>query len=163
MEAELSFEEFTKTDIPELTGVMARAFDDDAKKHLGQEQGGPPGYDNGDFFRQWLFGYEQTDGYKVVRQGQAVGAVIVWILPEGHNVLGAIFVDPAVQDRGVGTRTWQFIESRYPQTRSWRLATPSWATKNHYFYQVKCGFERVDADPIAGAPEGEFVYRKEMA
>ena len=80
-ESELGFETITEADIPDLTRVMTRAFDDDAQKHLGQERGGPSGYDTGDFFRQWLFGYDQTDGYKVLHAGQLVGAIIVWILP----------------------------------------------------------------------------------
>lgn len=161
-EPTLLFEGISEADIPELTQVMTRAFDDDAQKHLGLERGGPPGYDNGDFFRQWLFGYDETVGYKVLRAGQIVGACIVWILPDGHNILGTIFVDPDAQDQGVGTRLWQFIEARYPETRSWRLVTPRWATKNHHFYAAKCGFTRVESDPIVGSPEGEFVYRKEM-
>lgn len=158
-----TFEEITEEDIPELTGVMTRAFDDDARKHLGLERGGPEGYDNGDFFRKWLFGYQESIGYKALSEGKIIGACIVWVLPEGHNVLGTIFVDPDYQDRGAGTHMWQFVEATYPETRSWRLATPSWAIKNHYFYEAKCGFERVDSDPIVGTPEGEFVYRKEMA
>jgi GNAT superfamily N-acetyltransferase len=161
-ESELAFETITEADIPELTWVMTRAFDDDAQKHLSLERGGPPGYDNGGFFREWLFGYDQTDGYKVLRAGHVIGGVIVWILPDGHNVLGTIFVDPAAQDQGVGTRMWQFIETRYGETKSWRLTTPRWATKNHHFYAVKCGFVRVDSDPIVGSPEGEYVYRKDM-
>ena len=47
---QLSFLIMTESDIPSVTLVMKRAFDDDAKKHLGKESGGPPGYDNGDFF-----------------------------------------------------------------------------------------------------------------
>ena len=161
-ESELVIETITEADIPELTRVMTRAFDDDARRHLGLERGGPPGYDNGDFFREWLFGYDQTDGYKVLRAGQVIGGVIVWILPDGHNVLGTIFVDPAAQDQGVGTQIWQLIETRYPETKSWRLVTPRWATKNHHFYAAKCGFGQVESDPIVGSPEGEYVYRKDM-
>jgi GNAT superfamily N-acetyltransferase len=161
-ESELVIETVTEDDIPELTRVMTRAFDDDAQKHLGQERGGPPGYDTGDFFREWLFGYDETDGYKVLRAGQVIGGIIVWILPDGHNVLGTIFVDPDAQDQGVGARIWQFVEARYPETKSWRLVTPRWATKNHHFYAAKCGFTRVESDPIVGAPEGDFVYRKDM-
>jgi GNAT superfamily N-acetyltransferase len=158
----MTFEEIAEADIPDLTEVMTRAFDDDAQRHLGQEHGGPDGYDNGDFFRKWLFGYAETNGYKVLNQGQIVGGIIVWILPDGHNIIGTVFVDPALQNKGMGTRLWQFIEARYPQTKSWRLSTPSWATKNHYFYETKCGFQRVQSDPIVGSPEGEFVYRKDM-
>ena len=36
-----------ESDIPAVTDVMKRAFDDDAQKHLGKEVGGPPGYDDG--------------------------------------------------------------------------------------------------------------------
>jgi GNAT superfamily N-acetyltransferase len=162
-ELNLSFEEITEGDIPELTGVMTRAFDDDAQKHLGLERGGPEGYDNGDFFRKWLFGYQQSVGYKVLSGGKVIAGIIVWILEGGHNVLGTIFVDPDYQDCGVGTRLWQFIEATYPETESWRLATPSWATKNHYFYEAKCGFQRVESDPILGTLEGELAYRKEMS
>ncbi len=156
----LSFAEITEADIPELTRVMTLAFDDDSQKHLGAEHGGPEGYDNGGFFRKWLFGYPQTAGYKILSKGRGIGGIIVWILPEGHNVLGTIFVDPAHQDRGVGTQTWRFIEATYPDTKSWRLATPVWATKNHHFYE-KCGFRRVESDPIVGTPDGHLVYRKD--
>jgi GNAT superfamily N-acetyltransferase len=161
-ELTLSFEGITEDDIPELTGVMTRAFDDDAQKHLGLERGGPPGYDDGGFFREWLFGYEQTVGYKALSDGKVIGAIIVWILEGDHNILGTMFVDPEHQDRGVGTRMWQFIEATYPETKSWRLATPRWATKNHYFYEVKCGFQKVESDPMLPISEEELAYRKDM-
>ena len=116
----LAFEEFTEEDIPELTEVMTRAFDDDAQKHLGQEKGGPPGYDNGDFFREWLFGYEESIGYKVVVDGKAIGGMIVWIYEHGKNSLGTIFVDPAYQDQGIGSQMWTFIEETYPEAKKWQ-------------------------------------------
>ena len=153
----LLFEEITEADVPELTAVMTRAFDDDTKKHLGQERGGPPGYDDGEFFRKWLFGYDESVGYKIIVDGKVVAGIIVWILEHGHNILGTVFVDPAHQDRGIGTRTWQFIETTYPQTKSWKLETPVWATKNHHFYEEKCGFQRVDTK------EDTLVYEKTMA
>ena len=157
----LTFHEIIEADIPELTAVMTRAFDDDAQKHLGQERGGPEGYDNGDFFRKWLFGYQESVGFKIMAAGKLVGGIIVWILPEGHNVLGTIFVDPAFQDKGIGERAWRFIEETYPEVKSWRLATPTWATKNHHFYR-KCGFSKVESDTIIPAEEGITIYRKEM-
>jgi GNAT superfamily N-acetyltransferase len=159
---ELAFEVFTEADIPELTAVMTRAFDDDAQKHLGVERGGPPGYDNGGFFREWLFGYEESVGYKIVAEGKAIGGIIVWILPNGDNALGTIFVDPAYQDRGVGTRAWQFIEATYPEARSWRLGTPAFAEKNHHFYEAKCGFTKVGEEDVEGYEWKSCIYKKEM-
>jgi GNAT superfamily N-acetyltransferase len=158
---ELTFEVIEASDIPALTPVMKRAFDDDAQKHLGQESGGPPGYDDGEFFRTWLLPYEESIGYKIMAGDRLIGGIIVWILPEGHNILGTIFVDPDLQDIGVGQRTWRFIEGTYPATKSWRLGTPSWATKNHHFY-VRCGFQRVESDPLITPEEGMTIYRKEI-
>lgn len=152
----IRYEEFTEADIPELTKVMRRAFDDDAQKHLDEERGGPPGYDNGDFFRKWLFGYDESIGYKIMADGKAIGAFIVWIFDHGKNSLGNIFVDPDFQDKGIGTQAWQFIEATYPQAKSWRLDTPSWATKNHHFYEKKCGFSKIDTK------DELFIYYKDV-
>jgi GNAT superfamily N-acetyltransferase len=156
---DLIFEVMCEEDIPALTTVMERAFDDDARKHLGKERGGPPGYDDGGFFREWLLPYDESVGYKISSGGDLIGGIIVWILPKGNNILGTIFVDPDWQDRGVGQKTWIFIEETYPDTSSWRLGTPAWATKNHHFYQ-KCGFVLVDEDPLIPAEEDSLVFRK---
>ena len=158
---ELSFQEIEESDIQALTPVMERAFDDDAQQHLGQESGGPPGYDDGEFFRTWLLPYEESIGYKIMSGESVIGGIIVWILPEGHNILGTIFIDPDFQGIGAGGQTWRYIEEQYPKTKSWRLGTPTWAIKNHHYY-VKCGFERVESDPIIPAEEGITIYRKEI-
>jgi GNAT superfamily N-acetyltransferase len=160
-ELNLVFELMGEDDIPALTSVMKRAFDDDAQKHLGKEQGGPPGYDNGDFFREWLLPYQESKGYLISSGEIIIAGIIVWILPEGHNILGTIFVDPDWQDQGVGQRIWAFIEETYPDTKSWRLGTPAWATKNHHFYE-KCGFSQVDQDPLIPPDEDTQIYRKEI-
>ena len=161
---DLTFEKAAEKDIPELTKVMVCAFDDDAQKHLGLEKGGPPGYDNGDFFRTWLLPYKESVGYKILSDGKVIGGIIVWILETRENFLGTIFIDPDYQDRGFGTRTWQFIEETYPDTKKWTLETPSWAVKNHHFYEQKCGFkksgEKEEEDP--DFPGTSFIYQKVM-
>ncbi len=157
---DLSILIMAEADIPDITPVMKRAFDDDAQKHLGKESGGPPGYDNGDFFRTWLVPYQESVGYKILLGEVLIGGIIVWILPEKHNILGTIFVDPSFQDQGVGQNTWKFIEESFPETLSWRLGTPSWATKNHYFYE-KCGFEKVESDPLIPQEDDSVIYRIE--
>jgi GNAT superfamily N-acetyltransferase len=151
----LKFEEISEADIPDLTAVMTRAFDDDSQKHRGIEHGGPEGYNTGEFFRKWLFGYKESEGYKILLGNNVIGSFIVWIFEHGENVLGTIFVDPVYQDRGIGTQAWQFIEATYSDTKRWTLETPIWAVKNHHFYE-KCGFHRVETR------EEDIVYRKEM-
>ena len=153
---DLTFNEIVEADLPALTDVMTIAFDDDAQKHLGIEKGGPEGYDNGDFFRTWLFGYEESVGYKVMVGKKIVGAMIVWTFEHGNNILGNIFIDPLYQDQGLGTQTWQFVEATHHDALSWTLETPCWAKKNHHFYEHKCGFTKVKEE------RDSFVYRKVM-
>jgi hypothetical protein len=57
---------------------------------------------------------------------------------------------------------WQFIEETYPSTKSWTLETPSFALKNHYFYE-KCGFEKIEEKKEPGEEWVSFVYRKAVA
>jgi len=154
--------EITKDDLPELTRVMTRAFDHECQNFLGQEKGGPDGYDNGDFFRTWLFPYEQSKGFKIVRDGQLMGAYIIWILDEGKNILGTIFIDPDYQNQAIGAQAWQHIEDTYPETRSWTLETPSWSIRNHYFYETKCGFSKIGEKETPDHEGSSYVYRKVM-
>lgn len=137
---DLSFATITNEDIPALTTLMTAAFDRDAQLHLGKQKGGPEGYDNGDFFRKWLFGQDATAGFKVLANGDPVGAAIVWVFPNGHNRLGVLFVDPERQDEGIGSQIWEFIEASYPFALSWQLTTPALSIKNRYFYSAKCSF-----------------------
>ena len=155
------FEIISEQDLPDLTVAMTRAFDDDTRTYLGEERGGPDGYDNGDFFRKWLFPYEQSVGYKITVGEVIVGGIIVWIL-NGDNRLGTIFIDPEYQNRGIGYQTWQFIEQTYPDTKSWTLGTPSYSLKNHHFYE-KCGFVKIKEETAAEHPGVTFIYQKMMS
>lgn len=158
----LMFTEIAQEDIPELTRVMTRAFDDDSQRFLGIEKGGPPGYDNGEFFRKWLFPFDESKGYKILLEDQIVGGFIIWIYGHGHHTLGTIFVDPDHQNRGIGARAWEFIESSYPEAKSWELGTPSYAIRNQYFYEQKCGFRKVREDAAPEHPGTSFIYRKDV-
>ena len=158
----LLFKEIQEEDIPSLTNVMKRAFDHDAQVHLGVDQGGPDGYDNGEFFHKWLFSYDESQGYKILLDGQIVGGFIVWILESRANRLGTIFVDPDHQNRGIGTQAWNFIEASYPDTLSWELDTPDWAVKNHHYYEQKCGFEKIREVPEEDRDGVSFIYQKRM-
>ena len=75
---DLKFQLIEERDIPALTSVMKRAFEDDAQKYLGQTAGGPPGYDDGGFFYTWLLPYNESVGYKIVT-GMRVSMIAVSI------------------------------------------------------------------------------------
>ncbi len=154
-----------EADFEELTGVMTRAFDDDAQKYLGKDEGGPEGYNNGEFFHTWLVPYEQSKGYKAIDEatGKIIGAIIVWILPtEPHNIVGTIFVEPKEQRKGVATALWNYVSKHYPEKKPWILETPEWAAAAHGFYE-KMGFHQIEKKEYTEGPEqfSVFVYKKE--
>ncbi|MDP6666188.1 MAG: GNAT family N-acetyltransferase [Dehalococcoidia bacterium] len=149
------FEPATEDDIPEITGVMARAFDDDSRRFRGIDKGGPPGYDNGDFLRQWM---PVGKAYKVIEAGRIAGCFIVFTdnPASGENWLGTIFIDPEFQDRGTGAQAMEFVHESFP-ARVWRLETPDWATRNHHFYE-KFGYRKIVEHPVEDMIS--FVYER---
>ena len=158
---EIKFEAFEEKDIPELTGIMQRAFDNDSRIHLGRA-GGPPGYDNGDFLRKWGLN-ERSTQYKLILDGRMIGGVILWIDEKTHiHTLGTIFLDPDLQEKGIGTTVWYIIEKMYPDTIKWRTETPVFSHRNHHFYVNKCGFHVVRIENPRDWTEGSFILEKDM-
>lgn len=46
LNSKVKFVRVTKVDVDEMTVVMKKAFDEDARRHQGREAGGPPGCEN---------------------------------------------------------------------------------------------------------------------
>ena len=161
MNVVVKLEKITEEDIPELTQAMTKAFDDDTQKYLGVEKGGPEGYDNGGFFRKWLFPYDECEGYKILVDGKIVGGLLVWLAEDRNYTWGTVFVDPAWQNKGICTQAWKAIESLYPDATSWTLDTPSYSKKNHKVYE-KLGFVKVREVDTPEHRGTSFVYRKTM-
>ena len=157
----LTFEIFTENDIDQLTEIMKRAFDEDAKRHLNEESGGPPGYDNGDFLRQWYLN-SGAEAYKISNEGKLIGGINVFIKDNNENFLGNMFVDPLYQDKGIGTIVWKFIEQKYSDTKIWRTETPGFSKRNHNFYINKCGFKVVKIENPKDKYEENYILKKEM-
>lgn len=112
----LKFQLLQEKDIEILTPIMERAFDEDARIHLNEVKGGPPGYNNGDFLRKYGLSKDATS-YKISLDGEAIGCLILWINEKIRiNFLGNIFIDVSLQNKGLGKRVWRFIEQEYPNT-----------------------------------------------
>ncbi len=151
-----------ESDIEELTPIMKRAFDEDSRIHLGKESGGPPGYDNGEFLREYGLN-EKSTAFKILLEGQTIGAVILWINQETqHNYLGNLFIDSTIQNKNVGKQVWDYIENYYSNTVCWHTETPIFSMRNHHFYINKCGFRAVKIENPKNMEEGSFVLEKYM-
>lgn len=160
----LTFEELQEKDIAILAPIMKRAFDEDARIHLGEEQGGPPGYDNGDFLRRYAIEDEASTAFQFSMEGRIIGAVILWIDDNtNQNILGNLFIDASIENKGLGKTVWDFIEREFPQTKIWRTDTPIFSHRNHHFYINKCGFHVVRIENPKNLKEGSFILEKKMS
>jgi hypothetical protein len=148
-------------DIAELTVIMKRAFDEDARIHLDKAEGGPLGYDDGSFLRKWGMD-PKTTSYKIYMNGTLIGGTILWINPNNENYLGTIFLDPTSENKGIGSLIWKKIEEMYPDTISWSTDTPIFSRRNHNFYINKCGFYCIKIEHPQDMEKGSFFLKKEM-
>lgn len=146
----IAIERATATDAVELTEIETRTFQDDNKrKPPGCSMEGPPGYDSVAWNAARI---AETPYYRIVRDGQTVGGIIVFDMGHGHYELGRIYVDPAFQDRGTGQAAMQQLFDAFPEVVKWTLGTPMWALRNQHFYE-KLGFVKVretEVDPHLG-------------
>ena len=157
----LLFEEFKEADISIYTPIMKRAFDEDTQRHTDKSEGGPDGYDNGEFIKKWYIN-KNAKAFKVMKDGVPVGAINVFINKNNINFLGNMFVDPSCQDKGIGLKIWSFIESEFPETIKWCTETPAYSRRNHNFYVNKCGFHVVRIDNPKSDNGGSFILEKIM-
>ena len=158
----LSFRPLTAEDVPVLTPIMKRAFDDDSRRFFQNPVGGPPGYDDGSFLRKWGL-QSGSEAYRIDEAGRPVGAVILFVHPSGREgTLGCVFIDPERIGHGLGTKVWRFVEQSHPQVRVWNTETPAVSYRNHRFYVNKCGFHVVAVEGDEDRYEAQFRLRKEL-
>ena len=134
----ITFKRVTAADAETLVKIQIATFHHDAHLYPGVEIGGPPGYDSVTHLLEQL---PENDCYKIMKDGQRVGGIIVFDKGQGHFHLDLLYVDPEHHNRGIGTLAIQFIEGHYSANK-WTLDTPNWALRNRHFYE-KLGYVAV--------------------
>ena len=82
------------------------------------------------------------------------------IEPKTKEVL-LFFIAPKMQGKNLGQRALKMVENMYPETRIWRLGTPTQVLRNSVFYINKCGYSIVRVDEWDKEKEcGMFVFEK---
>ncbi|WP_428995805.1 GNAT family N-acetyltransferase [Methanobrevibacter woesei] len=61
-----------------------------------------------------------------------------------HNHLDFLFVRTSGQNKGIGQKIWEEIETLYPNTKIWETCTPYFDKRNIHFYVNKLGFHIVE-------------------
>jgi len=141
-----------KSEVPMLYDIALRAFRPDYEKYgvypplLKQKQR--------QFLPPLMFGKTLLNDDDIIG-----GAFVVGIGKKGE--IGAIFIDPVHQKKGLGRQVMLDIEKQYPKVKKWKLETPSESFGLHRFYEslgyVKTGEMK---DPKSGM--SGFVFEKTL-
>ena len=141
----LRFEKARSKDAEALARASERAFHSDV--HCGApSEGGPPGYRSAAWQARIM---RIADYYRIVQDGRIVGGIVVFRKGTREYELGRIFVDPDVQNQGIGTAAFAFLWETYPLAKRWTLGTPAWNQRTRHFYK-KVGFCEVGEDGHGG-------------
>lgn len=161
----LTFEKITAQNADEaadaLMPIMIKAFDEDTKMFLGEETGGPRGYDDGSLIRKLAIAMDHSS-YTILLGDRLIGAAVVKLMKEGTGWLELLFIDPAVGSRGLGVQVWRFIVQTFPQVTRWRVETPGYSKRNHYFYMEKCGFTLVEKRNSHIPADESYILEKRL-
>jgi RimJ/RimL family protein N-acetyltransferase len=134
-----------KRDADTLASISKRAFDHDV--HYGAPgPGGPPGYSSGPWQARMM---RIGDYYKILLGEDIVGGIIVFRQGARQYELGRIFIEPEVQNKGIGTQAFEFLWQTYPLAKRWTLGTPVWNRRTRHFY-AKVGFVELGEDGRGG-------------
>jgi len=156
----LEFAPLRNEDIPILTPIMKRAFDDDSRLYFTNPVGGPPGYDDGTFLEKWGLD-PKASAFRINKDGEAIGAMILFLdFKHGSGFLGNLFIDSTLINQGYGSTAWRFVEHTYPQISMWETETPAVSYRNHCFYINKCGFSVYAVDGDHDRYQAQFKLRK---
>lgn len=146
-------------DLAGLVAAHSRAFAEDRERY-GM---GPAGYGDLDWHR--AIG-EQHHYFAMREGGEIVGGIIVADEGEGRYFLNTLFVDSAAQGRGLGAEALAYLDTAFPDARSWWLVTPQGSTNAQRLYE-RAGYVRAGAvtetDPRSGVSLDLYRYERARA
>jgi GNAT superfamily N-acetyltransferase len=156
----IQIERASAEDADKLRQIGVQAFAHDSERY-----GAPTaGIDLVENHREWI---ERYHYYKITAGAEIIGGVMV--VPDGDcYYLEALFITPALQNQGMGTRAMRFVEEAYPTAEKWALYTAHLSHRTQRFYE-KLGYEKVGQTNPGDHPEMPdqgfhlLLYEKRMA
>lgn len=90
-----------------------------------------------------------------------IGCAVVKYIDKITNEIVLFFVSLKWQGSGLGRQVLQMVEDTFPNTKIWRLVTPTQVLRNSVFYVNKCGYNIVRVEEFDKQKEhGMFVFEK---
>ncbi|OZV10646.1 hypothetical protein CIW83_19170 [Tissierella sp. P1] len=85
--------------------------------------------------------------YTVFLDDIIIGGIEVRKLSDTQFYLNRLYLSPKYQNKGIGAKLMEFIESEFSEALEWTLSTPYMNYRNHYFYE-KFGYEKISEHTI---------------
>ena len=93
--------------------------------------------------------------------GRFIGGAVVEDMGKHVREIAIFFLIVEYQSRGIGKTALDMVEAYFPDTRIFRLITPSNVVRNVVFYVNKCGYRIIKAvDYDRGANTADYVFEK---
>lgn len=100
--------------------------------------------------------------FKIVNDNEMIGGMIIFDNKDGRFTLGAIFIKPGYQSKGIGQQVITLMEEKFPKAKVWNLDTPYLSFRNHHFYE-KMGYVKTGEEiPDKSSEFKLFLYEKTM-
>lgn len=132
-----------ETDAEQIRDLMVRIEKDETDKWYDNgERPFIPGYDSVDMqkYHMWDKKY-----YKIMYNEALAGVLLISYTGREHARIDRFYIDPAFQNKKIGSKVISLLEEMYPMVRIWTLDTIQKSIRNHKFYE-KNGYEKIEED-----------------
>ncbi|MDZ5472395.1 GNAT family N-acetyltransferase [Bacillus sp. 31A1R] len=122
-------------DIEDLLPIQRAAFQEDLEKYEDYETN--PACETIEKLTENILNYHH---YTILEGREIIGAIDV----RGNNErmhIDKLFINPSIQNKGLGTAAMNFLEKEFPNVKLWTLYTPFLSFRNHHFYE-KFGYKK---------------------
>ena len=132
----IEFKLADKKDIKKLIEVQNKSFHEDFIRY-----GECPAYnETEDAVLEYI---ENIIVYKILKDDEIVGDIIIRPREKHQYYLRVISVIPECQSLGIGQMAIKYIEEVHKDALGWELITPFKSYRNHHFYE-KMGYVKVE-------------------
>lgn len=154
--------ETVKEELPRLFELEDTAFQVNDKYFKNQQFPTLPEDQLDKYSLKGLFGNEGNTTLSIYHDGELVGCVVVTQIDCITNEIALFFLSVECQGKGIGQKAMREVENYFPNTKIWRLITPTEIVRNAVFYVNKCGYHIIRVDYEKEREQGMFIFEKHI-
>ena len=149
----ISIEKATYIDAIDIINCKIDAYSEEVKLYGF----GPRDYDS----LEWLVKLINEEIYfKILDDAKIIGGIQVRDNGDGQYWMGAIYINLASQNKGVGTKVMNLLFNEFKDAKKWYLETSYLSYRNQHFYE-KMGFVKFGETKPDTRKNGFHLYKYE--